>query len=505
MTAPDAEALLVERADAAVLDAANLQQVMQSLQAWQAGVDRVLEAGLQLPDCLEAESPLAQQIAAAHTLMQDSQLRWRQQSAELRPGQMLAQGFAQELVLLVFGKFNAGKSSLCNFFGTRFASHARPVRYFHVDSGRVVETAQPLREGATETTACLQGVRLGQRLVLVDTPGLHSVTPENAALTQRFTDSADGVLWLTSSTSPGQVQELEELSRELHRSKPLLPVITRSDVLEEDEVDGEICKLLCNKSAENRLLQEADVQTRARDQLERMGVDPALLQSPVSLSVHAAVAQGATPEALADAGMQRLYAALVAMLQPAQRYKQRKPAEMVLHLLQEKVMGTVGQEILPRLAELASCLARENEALLGLKSHLVRAAWRQAIPELPMLMDQHANDRGALGRAVSQLAQTAMDHAIGTQLGHYVLARPIEDGASIEIPQQESDPDRLFASLQAGIQARLTEGFGQLLDQGAASLAPLAKQIQDLQAGLRKSSQDLQALAQKIRETNAIE
>ena len=59
-------------------------------------------------------------------------------------------------------------------------------------------------------------------------------------MTQRFTDSADGVLWLTSSTSPGQVQELDELGRELHRNKPLLPVVTRSDVYEEDEIDGEI-------------------------------------------------------------------------------------------------------------------------------------------------------------------------------------------------------------------------------------------------------------------------
>ena len=50
------------------------------------------------------------------------------------------------------------------------------------------------------------------------------------------------MLWLTSSTSPGQVQELDELARELHRGKPLLPVVTRSDVIEEDEVDGEIVK-----------------------------------------------------------------------------------------------------------------------------------------------------------------------------------------------------------------------------------------------------------------------
>ncbi|MFX5595216.1 dynamin family protein, partial [Acinetobacter baumannii] len=82
----------------------------------------------------------------------------------------------------------------------------------------------------------------------LDTPGLHSATGENAALTQRFLDSADAVLWLTSSTSPGQVQELDELARELRRGKPLLPVLTRSDVIDEDEVDGRIVKCLRNKS-----------------------------------------------------------------------------------------------------------------------------------------------------------------------------------------------------------------------------------------------------------------
>lgn len=68
----------------------------------------------------------------------------------------------------------------------------------------MVESDEPLREGATETTARLQGLCLGTGLVLLDTPGLHSVTPENAALTQRFTESADGLLWLSSSTSPAR-------------------------------------------------------------------------------------------------------------------------------------------------------------------------------------------------------------------------------------------------------------------------------------------------------------
>ena len=104
----------------------------------------------------------------------------------------------------------------------------------------IVETAAPLQEGAVETTARLQGVCLGANLVLLDTPGLHSVTPENAALTQRFTDSADAVLWLTNSTSPGQVQELDELVRELRRlpamtGVPIILVTTESDAQKKAE------------------------------------------------------------------------------------------------------------------------------------------------------------------------------------------------------------------------------------------------------------------------------
>jgi hypothetical protein len=161
---------------------------------------------------LRANSALAIRADAINTLLRDSVHAWMQQWSSLEAAQHLADYFDDQALLLVFGKFNAGKSSFCNFLAERFAAHNRNVQYFHVDAGRVVDTSEPFTEGATETTSRLQGVRLGAKLVLLDTPGLHSVTPQNAALTQRFTDSADGVLWLTSSTSPGQVQELDELA-----------------------------------------------------------------------------------------------------------------------------------------------------------------------------------------------------------------------------------------------------------------------------------------------------
>lgn len=98
---------------------------------------------------------------------------------------------------------------------------------------------------------------------------------------------------------------------ELHRNKPLLPVVTRSGVYEEDEIDGEIRKCLRSKSAQNRAEQESDVQSRAEEKLAAMGVATSLLKKPVSISTYTARAQNQTLVAMTDAGVERLYEALI--------------------------------------------------------------------------------------------------------------------------------------------------------------------------------------------------
>ena len=162
-------------------------------------------------------------------------------------------------MFLVFGKYKAGKSSFCNLIADRFKFHQKEVQPFILENGQLQFHDEAFKEGSTETTAHIQGVILDERLVLIDTPGLHSITSENAELTQQFLESADGILWLSSSTSPGQVQELQELAQELRRRKPLLPVITRSDFLDEVFVDNDFKKMLCNKTPVNRAIQEEDV------------------------------------------------------------------------------------------------------------------------------------------------------------------------------------------------------------------------------------------------------
>lgn len=409
--------------DSLKFGAQNIDPVLHALDRWRTQLEEGLRAARLTCDGLADHHPLACRANAIDVALDTGIRAWVQQWADLEGARALSDALDDTVLLLVFGKFNAGKSSFCNFLAERLALHGRAVRYFHVDAGRLVETDGRFAEGTTETTARLQGVHLGDKLVLLDTPGLHSVTPENAALTQRFTDSADAILWLTSSTSPGQVQELDELGRELHRNKPLLPVITRSDLYDEDEIDGEIRKILRNKSVENRAHQEADVTVRAREKLVAMGVDSALLKAPVSISSHMAREAHEIPAALADAGFERLYAALIDVAEPALAYKARKRAEVLLHHLEENVIGQLQRDVLPLLDELYASAQAARESLEQQRTQVADAVWRSIVPTLPALLDAHAatRDVGVICRVLSRSVFDAFTREIGRRLIDYVV------------------------------------------------------------------------------------
>ncbi|SNX47001.1 50S ribosome-binding GTPase, partial [Acinetobacter puyangensis] len=341
----------------------DLHSILDQMQQWRNDFAIALTSIEFKVEALQATSALAKQITLLKRQIAEEIQLWEIKWTELGAAQSLADAFGDKVMLLVFGKFNAGKSSLCNLLAECFRTQGQVVRYFYVQNEKIHYTDMLLREGATETTAQLQGVCLGERLVLLDTPGLHSATAENAALTQRFIDSADGVLWLSSSTSPGQVQELDTLARELKRHKLLFPIITRSDQIEEDEVDGEICTVLCNKNSSQRALQETDVYARAGEKLREMAVDPDVLKPPVSVSTQMARQTGMDEQTMIEAGFECLFAALLQMIEPALHYKQRKPAEIFLHHLQEQVLETFIQEIVPLSDQLQAILNHARTAL----------------------------------------------------------------------------------------------------------------------------------------------
>lgn len=479
----DWERQLMAAADALALSQVDLAPLKQPLQAWLTELTQALAAHtIEVSEAGRTPPLLALQANQINALLINSGPDWQREWASLEPARHLAQTFEDRVMLLVYGKFNAGKSSLCNLLAQRFAAHGKPVQCFHVQSGRIIESGEPLAEGAVETTAQLQGVCLGAHLMLLDTPGLHSATLDNAALTQRFTDSADAVLWLTSSTSPGQVQELDGLARELHRGKPLLPVISRSDVFEEDEVEGEIVKSLRNKSPANRLLQEQDVQVRGQAKLRQMGIEVAWLKPPVSVSVHMACEQGQTAQALGDSGFGRLGSALLDIVRPAISYKQRKPVELMLHHLEEHVLEGIASQLRPALVQLASLLWAERTRLQDTRPRIVRAVVREVLPELPALMDRYAPEQAVAalcseidqllrGALVLQMQQHIGDHALPLATGHEGVYDSSLDDLGYE-PLYEA----LAARIQASVARQVEIGLGlchSALDTLQASMLPL--------------------------------
>ena len=126
-------------ADGIALSAVDLVQVQQRLQAWLCELTQALSAHqIGVPASLRPAHALAQQAGKVNHLLATSAQAWAQQWEQLEPARQLAQSFEDSVMLLVFGKFNAGKSSLCNVLADRFAAHGKPVRYFHVQAGQIV-------------------------------------------------------------------------------------------------------------------------------------------------------------------------------------------------------------------------------------------------------------------------------------------------------------------------------------------------------------------------------
>ena len=499
--------------------AGDIEALLLSLNAWFDTLSADIRRDVLAPTGLGPNSTLRRQADAINQWLSASVGIWSKQWIKLEPARALARSFDNQVLLLVFGKFNAGKSTFCNVLADRFAAYGKAVSFFHIDAGRVVESAEHFKEGATETTSRLQGVRLGENLVLLDTPGLHSVTPENAALTQRFTDSADGVLWLTSSTSPGQVQELDGLARELHRNKPLLPVLTRSDEYEEDEIDGQIVKQLRNKSATNRALQEADVKTRAQEKLVAMGIDPALLKPPVSISAYVARTQKQTMAAMTEAGFENIYAALLAVTEPALAYKERKHAEILLHHLEENVLGALQSDVLPLLTGLDACARTVLDTFAQQQDRLMHVVWRGVAPMLPALLDKHAmaRDLGAIGDEVSHIVWEKFSDAVDGLFDDYVVSPQaslgsirVDDAAYEDIVVAHASPGanvdevigvdhgRLHMALSQAIRDALRRLSDDVIDQCRDSVIGLIDQVKSLVEVLEARHHDLQALKREI-------
>lgn len=168
-------------------------------------------------------------------------------------------------IVVIYGKVKAGKSSLGNFIARHCLEHQKPkfTSYEKVGENVSEKNIDKFAEGITECTSEIQLFELGG-MACVDTPGLCSMTAENGDLAKQYIDAADFIIFPTSSDAPAQNDELEQIKELVAQSKGecIQFLITKSDRSEEDEVNGELVKLLSNKPQKDRQRQEEDFKNR---------------------------------------------------------------------------------------------------------------------------------------------------------------------------------------------------------------------------------------------------
>lgn len=354
----------------------------------------------------------------------ESQIRhWHDEWKQRQPMRQMSQDFADRFVLLIFGKVNAGKSSLINYLAEVLGSTLQVTpAFFQLQHGERISIPGPLTEGATETTSHIQGVMLGAHLVIIDTPGLHSVTPENAALTRRYTDAADAVIWLTPSTNPGLVHELQELESEIRLGKPVLPVISRSDTVEEslDPVSGELQSRCIPKDPHRRQAQQQDVYSRASEQLAARKNQ---LKHPVSLSVFCARQH---PDS--DHGFPGFYTSLGLLLEQATTHKGQKWQAQQAGFWQREVQPQLRQ-LPPRLLKLQQNIDRQRQQLQQIQQRCQLEICARLTEQWPSLVAQHCQPDGetALLRHYQTLFTDLANKVIEPELASFFATMPKAD------------------------------------------------------------------------------
>lgn len=247
---------------------------------------------------------------------------WEKRVKNYEIGLSFREKFGDSLLVFVYGKVKAGKSSLGNFIATgRGKPDAewmqtlekqlhKPDFFMEEKNNKFNEKInfeQGFQVGAEETTSCIQGFRV-PGLTWVDSPGLHSVTDANGELAERYVESADLVIYPMNSAQPGRNSDLEELEDLLRMKKRILVLITRSDEIDTDvdEETGEVVHKLIMKSDEKRQSQVDYVQKELQELCEKMGLAD-VDTSALSISVDYAEKNGNSEEAMQASGLSALF------------------------------------------------------------------------------------------------------------------------------------------------------------------------------------------------------
>ncbi len=406
-------------------------QHIQQLQIEKSGLQNQENNLLQYRDDLEKQlnsiwsksktrsgNPIEQQMAGFKENLLATISQWSKQWSTVMPMKALSERFEDKIIFLVFGKVNSGKSAFVNFIAEQFEQHGLPVQRFILQKGQIKPTTQRFVENATEATSQIQGVELANQLVLLDSPGLHSVTEENGQLSKKFADSADAILWLTNSNAPAQVQELAELKNEMAKNKPVLPVITRSDKTSLESFASGLTKLQ-NKSQSDRELQEKDVIERASNVL---GTLADKLVAPVSVSVRCYLQdKEKEQDAESQSGIKRIAGQMKKISADAQAYKINKAKQQMLNFLDENIAMPLQNRVQKELDQILRQSTQTIEELQQKKSAISNEILSLVLAEARHIVHKHKDNQDYQGMIddLRQVIESSFNKVFQRQLNDY--------------------------------------------------------------------------------------
>jgi len=202
-------------------------------------------------------------------------------------------------IVIIFGKVKAGKSSLGNFIAQNRPANEK-VSFFKYDEAgskeQGIKKPEEIDDAGFDTdnlecTVAIQGFKLNA-MAWIDTPGLSSMVEENGKLAKEYIESADYIIYPTSSDSPLQADEISQLKELFEQNKKVSICINKSDKFERRKnnsgdfikKDGKIAKFLINKPIENRLKQEKYV----REEIAKINKNQSVIGDVISISTHTA-------------------------------------------------------------------------------------------------------------------------------------------------------------------------------------------------------------------------
>ena len=282
----------------------------------------------QAPSSAHPTSARSREIRYFHKKLQKLFRRWDLALMHQENMQQLALEYPQHLIFLIYGKVNSGKTTLCNWLIQELSEHVQ--RCFQVKDGSIETCVAPFKASAINDEASIQGVEIGKRLLVVDAPGLYSTNRPQAALAHAMIAYSDAVLWVTPAHAPGQHDELKDLAKLLQQGKPMLPIISCSDIYEEniDLLSQTLDGHYRNKEPAVRQLQQQELLTRIRRHV-------ACDIEPISISVKMCE----QTQDIKSSGLDTLLQQLAVLVQQASFYKLKKQQYHIEDFMQQRILG----------------------------------------------------------------------------------------------------------------------------------------------------------------------